>query len=76
MEAWWRPTGQILSIQGIPKPPWTSPTNYFVRWVGSANAITADRFAEATTVQLTGDALVVACFATNKNSYLADKTQA
>ncbi len=64
--------GQVLTIQGVPAPPWNSPTNYFVRWVGSANTVIADRFAEETTVQLTGDALVVAYFATNKDSYLVD----
>jgi len=62
--------GQVLTIQGVPMQQ--SPTNYFVRWVGSANAVIADRFAEETTVQLTGDALVVAYFATNKDSYLVD----
>ena len=65
--------GDVISIDAIGTlDPETFATNYFVRWVGSANAVIADRFAAATTVQLTGDALVVAYFATNKNSYLVD----
>ena len=65
--------GDVIRIDAIGLlDPETFATNYFVRWVGSANAVIADRSAAATTVQLTGDALVVAYFATNKNSYLVD----
>ena len=66
--------GQTLKIQGIPTPPMYegNPTNYFVRWVGSANAIVANNTEAETTVRLTGDALLVAYFATNQNSYLVN----
>ena len=63
--------GQVLTIRAFEmQDPETLVTNYFVRWVADANANIADPYAEETTVRLTGDALVVAYFATNKNSYL------
>jgi hypothetical protein len=64
--------GQTLDVQGLPgtMEPWI--TNYFVRWVADANAIIATNTAAETTVQLTGDALLIGYFATNKNSYLVN----
>ena len=63
--------GQTLSIQAIPTPPILHPiTNYFVRWVGSANASIANPSAEETTVTVTGDALVTAYFSANQSNYL------
>jgi hypothetical protein len=65
--------GEVLSIDGVGmQDPVTFATNYFVRWVGDANAIIADPSVQATTVRLTGDALVIGYFATNKNSYLVN----
>ena len=63
--------GEVISIDAVGMlDPEMFATNYFVRWVGDANVLIADPSAAETTVQLTGDALVVAYFATNKNSYL------
>ena len=63
--------GQVVNILAIPTVPLTEGvTNYFVRWVGSDNAAIADLFAKETTVRVTGDALIMAYFATNQNTYL------
>ena len=63
--------GQVLILHGVGgDDPDTRRTNYFVRWVGDPNAIIADTSADETIVRLTGDALVVGYFSTNKNSYL------
>ena len=63
--------GEPLSIQAIPTPPFDHPvTNYFVRWVASANASIANPAAQKTTVTATGDALVTAYFSGNQSNYL------
>ena len=65
--------GQILEIQAIPLPPdpqmMPVTTNHFVRWLGDAHAIIANPAAANTTVQLTGDSLLIAQFSVNKDSY-------
>jgi hypothetical protein len=63
--------GETLSIEAIPTPPILYPTtNYFVRWVGSANASIADPSVEQTSVTVTGDALVTAYFSASQSNYL------
>jgi hypothetical protein len=65
--------GQILEIQAIPFPPDPKlipvTTNHFVRWLGDAHAIIANPAAAHTTVQLTGDSLLIAQFSVDKDSY-------
>ena len=64
--------GQILDLQAIPTQDPQFGTNYFVHWLAKANAVIADNSAEQTTARLTGDALIVAYFAANKNSFVVD----
>ena len=64
--------GQTLDLRAIPIQDPQFGTNYFVHWLAKANAVIADNSAEQTTVQLTGDALIVAYFATNKNSFVVN----
>ena len=64
--------GQVIDLHAIPTQDPQFGTNYFVHWLAKANAIIADNSAEQTTARLTGDALIVAYFATNKNSFVVD----
>ncbi len=64
--------GQIIDLQAIPIQDPQFGTNYFVHWLAKANAVIADNSAEQTTARLTGDALIVAYFAANKNSFVVD----
>ena len=65
--------GEIVRIQAVPNYDERVPvTNYFVHWLAKANAVIATNTAEHTTLQITGDALVFAYFATNKNSFVVD----
>jgi len=65
--------GQVIEIQGIPLPPDIRmipvTTNHFVRWLADAHALIANPAAAQTTVQLTGDSLLIAQFAVDKDSY-------
>jgi hypothetical protein len=60
--------GQVLSLQAVGLSN-SLVVNHFIRWVADANAEVADPFADQTTVQLHGDALVTAYFTTNRHEF-------
>jgi uncharacterized repeat protein (TIGR02543 family) len=62
--------GQVLTIRGVGTSNGVV-ANYFIRWVGDANAQIADPFAAETTVQVKGDTLVTAYFTTNRSEFIA-----